>query len=229
MVYKHSIDLFCTETEESLPAPGSPHSTVSLTPTEKWALSDDERLELADYLNSLPENVPVDNENSDDEIVWKGRSEPKQQPFTAYANDTIFIDPEYRCHVSYRCCICDDSHDHVEVLEPGKFDPTSVSFKLGPPPTLSIHAPCASPCSHPVNIELSFHRWQMRGAHAVFASPPRDEYLTTAAAPVMTTPPCRKRRADEEPGAPPRAPGHSFVSDSTADVRGRLTARYGQE
>lgn len=212
MVYTHSIDLFCTETEDSLPLPDSPHSSVSsITETEIWARDAEEMHE--------------------EEVEWIGCSEPAPHQFVSYADDRIEISPDYLCKVSYRCCLCDMSHDFGETLKPRYFDPTSLTFKFGKPPVVSIVAPCSFP-GNPTKIELSFHRWQMRGAQTVFTSPligaaaGSMEAGGGAAAAVMSTPPQSRKRRAEEPGAPPRARGSSFVSESTDDVRERLSARF---
>lgn len=225
MVYTLSINLFCEETEDSLPMPDTPQSSVSslssessLTPTEIWAHDAEE----------------ITDHPSDDEAPeWIGRSEPTPQLLVAYANDTIKIYPNDDCRVSYSCCLCDKTHRLSWSRKDEKFDPTSVEFKLGSPAVRYVIAPCTIPVNRATTaIKLSFHRWQMRGAKAIFvpgaAAAGVAEAEAGGAAAVVSTPvqQSRKRRAVEEPGAPPRARGPSFVSESTDGVSQRLSARF---
>ena len=223
MVFTHSIDLFCTETEDSLPVPDSPRSTVSsLTETEIWTRD-------AEEISALTDNL---DETSVNEVEWKGRSDPAPQPFVAYADDKIEVEHNTLCKVTYRCCLCDESHLYTW-QRTDNFDPTSVTFKLGQPPVRSIVAACTL-LDKPKEINLSFHRWQMRGVHTVLTSPPMMDGAAAsiteagggAAAAVMSTPQSRKRHAEDAPGAPRRARASSFVSLSTDDVRERLSARF---
>jgi hypothetical protein len=217
---------------------------VSPTPTEVWNEDEDDiRSSLVKSIDNLlvnsssnasQEAVDERNESEDEagECQWVGVKEPKKQPLVAQVGDTICIDTNHLCTMTYECCLCHSFHQWTAKLDPEEFDPTSVSFKLGSPVTRVAIAPCTVSLEHPnpIQIKLSFHSWQMKGAKTVWADM-RSELsaMTTARVDVSddsreakVTPESRKRQAEDERTPPRGSRRRTFVSYSTDTIKKKL-------